>query len=157
MSAEDFCAYREHEIAAYAQEQVRAGHWSADEAHAQSVAEFDRLLPQGLASPDHWLFTIRSPVEALVVGHLWLGVAVRDGQRLAFIYDLVVAPAHQRQGHAQRAMLAAEEQAQLRGLDCMALHVFGHNTSAKALYERLGYQATSIQMRKPLRDGRTPP
>ena len=47
-------------------------------------------------------------------------------------------------------MLALEEEARRFGLTALALHVFGHNTAARALYEGIGYQITNINMRKDL-------
>ena len=38
-----------------------------------------------------------------------------------------------------------------QGLETLALHVFGHNPGARALYEKLGYEITNINMAKHLR------
>jgi hypothetical protein len=46
---------------------------------------------------------------------------------------------------------AQDEQARQRGLTGVALHVFDHNTGAQALYQKLGYLTTNINMFKPLR------
>lgn len=67
-----------------------------------------------------------------------------------FIYDLVVWPAHRRQGHAAAALRALECEARALGLQALSLHVFGHNHAAQRLYARLGYAPTSIHMAKPL-------
>ena len=37
-----------------------------------------------------------------------------------------------------------------RGLSGIALHVFGHNREARALYRKLGYVATNINLYKPV-------
>jgi ribosomal protein S18 acetylase RimI-like enzyme len=39
------------------------------------------------------------------------------------------------------------------GLAGIALHVFGHNQSARALYEKLGYAPTNLNLYKPLAAG----
>jgi len=36
------------------------------------------------------------------------------------------------------------------GLSGIALHVFGHNSGAQALYASLGYQITNLNLFKPL-------
>lgn len=47
-------------------------------------------------------------------------------------------------------MLLAESHVRSRGGSALALNVFGFNTAARTLYESLGYETTSLQMRKPL-------
>jgi ribosomal protein S18 acetylase RimI-like enzyme len=36
------------------------------------------------------------------------------------------------------------------GAETIRLHVFGHNTAARPLYVKLGYEPTNIVMAKPL-------
>ena len=55
---------------------------------------------------------------------------------------------HQRRGYATEAFAALEGEARSRGLAGIGLHVFGHNPGARALYEKLGYEATNINMFK---------
>ena len=47
-----------------------------------------------------------------------------------------------------------EAEVQKRGLAGIALHVFGHNTGAQALYHRLGFVTTNINMFKQLAHAR---
>jgi ribosomal protein S18 acetylase RimI-like enzyme len=120
----------------------------------RSRADFDRLLPQGLATPDNLIFEIRAgdhegEVET-VVGHLWVAVEWRFGGRSAFVYDLVISPQHRRQGHARRAFLALEEAMAELGIHQIGLHVFADNPGAQALYAGLGYRVTGINMQKDL-------
>ena len=55
---------------------------------------------------------------------------------------------HQRRGYATEAFTALEADARSRGLSAIGLHVFGHNTGARAFYEKLRYEATHIHMFK---------
>jgi ribosomal protein S18 acetylase RimI-like enzyme len=48
-------------------------------------------------------------------------------------------------------MLAGEDFARTHGAESIGLNVFGQNTGARALYEDLGYETVSVQMRKRLR------
>ncbi|MBC7620567.1 MAG: GNAT family N-acetyltransferase [Candidatus Saccharibacteria bacterium] len=61
-------------------------------------------------------------------------------------------PAHRRPGHAVAAFAALEKQVLALGLSGMGLHVFAHNTAAHALYAKLGFAATNINMFKVLAD-----
>ena len=45
-------------------------------------------------------------------------------------------------------MLALEEFLRARGIKSINLHVFGHNTVAISLYEKLGYRPTNMNLRK---------
>lgn len=158
MTPARFAHYRATSVADYAQEKVQAGQWSAAEALALSEAEFTRLLPQGLATPDQHLFDLCTGPgpDATVVGMLWWGRQMRAGRPCAFVFDIIVLPGHEGQGHASRAFGRMEQAVRQQGLAGIGLHVFVHNPRARALYERLGFQATSVQMFKPL-SAETPP
>jgi ribosomal protein S18 acetylase RimI-like enzyme len=46
-----------------------------------------------------------------------------------------------------------EELARGMGIREVALHVFGHNHAARALYEKAGYEITNINMTRTLDQG----
>ncbi len=50
----------------------------------------------------------------------------------------------------RRALEAVEARAEVPGTRRVRLHVFGHNRAVRTLYEKLGYEATSIVMSKRL-------
>jgi len=50
---------REHLVREYAYEKIRAGTWSEDEAEANSAQDVDALVPQGTATQDHYLYSVR--------------------------------------------------------------------------------------------------
>lgn len=52
--------------------------------------------------------------------------------------------------------MALEGEVRALGLSGVGLHVFGHNAGALALYRKLGYQPTSIQMFKAIDEGVDP-
>lgn len=81
---------------------------------------------------------------------LWLPVKKRFNSRVAYIYDIEVWPHQRRKGHAYRAFCASEQEVRRLGLSGIALHVFGHNTEAQALYAKLGFQSTDINLFKPV-------
>lgn len=149
MTESDYAAYVAESIPSYAAEKVASGQWSREESLDLAKQSLDQLLPQGLATPDNHLFTILDD-RSEAVGMLWIAVQARAGKRIAYVYDVSIRPAHRRKGHAAGAFLALEIEVRARGLSGIALHVFGHNLAAQALYARLGFQPTDINMYKPV-------
>ncbi len=152
MSATEFVGFFEDSIPAYAADKVRAGQWSVSESLPLSRQSFDALLPTGLSTPRHHLFSVVD-ASATVVGALWIAEQERAGVAVAYLYNIRITPAYQNLGHGTRALQALEAMLPALGLAGIALHVFGHNTAAHALYVRMGYQTTNIMMFKPLRPG----
>jgi ribosomal protein S18 acetylase RimI-like enzyme len=149
MTQAQFDAWLSRAIAEYAQDHVVDGRWSEEEAVEKSRAEHDQLLPQGLKTPDHHLWSIVSASDRKAVGILW--VAIRQTPKPnAFIYNIEIFPEFRRRGFAEAAMRMLEVEARRMGAETVRLHVFGHNTAARPLYEKLGYTATNIVMAKPL-------
>jgi ribosomal protein S18 acetylase RimI-like enzyme len=136
-------------IPAYAADKVASGQWSQAESLERARREHDELLPQALETPDNHFYAIVDS-QAVAVGMLWFAVTTKFNARVAYVYDVSVRPERQREGHAMRAFLALEGEAQRLGLAGIALHVFGHNVAGRALYAKLGYQPTNINLFKPL-------
>ena len=150
MTDGEFRTYRENLIKGYASDKVRSGNWSVEESSSRSEKEIDQLLPDGLATQDQYLFSIRDDALAKNVGILWFAVVRWGGKRLAFIYDIEVEAAWRAQGYGTQALIQLEEKVKALGLDTIELHVFGFNHTAQALYKKLGYEITNIHMAKKL-------
>ncbi len=58
MTENEYQTYLERSLREYAQEHVRAGQWSEEEALPQAKQELQKILPQGLHSPDNYLYMI---------------------------------------------------------------------------------------------------
>ena len=145
-----FAAYLESAVAGYAEDNVASGRWPAEGALARSRADFEESLPQGLATPDNFLFEIMSEAEGPPVGFLWFAVVEKNGVQSAFVYDIEVKAEYRRRGYARAALEAVEPLARELGLSSIGLHVFAHNTGAHTLYGSLGYRVTGMNMLKPL-------
>lgn len=149
MNESEYAAWLADTIPSYAADKIAAGQWAEDEALERSSKEYAELLPQGLATADNHLFSIVD-AEGGAVGVLWFAVKNKFNARIAYVFDVSVVPARQRQGHASRAFVALEDKVRELGLSGIALHVFGHNTGAQDLYAKLGYRATNISLFKPV-------
>jgi ribosomal protein S18 acetylase RimI-like enzyme len=64
------------------------------------------------------------------------------------VYDVRIDEAFQRRGYATQAFQKLETLVRDMGMSAISLHVFGHNTAARALYEKLGFATTNVMMSK---------
>ncbi|MBL8306478.1 MAG: GNAT family N-acetyltransferase [Rubrivivax sp.] len=150
MREDFFPVFFEIAVANYAAENVLGGRWPAGDAPALAREETRRLLAQGLATPDHHLFELHAGPGDTPVGFLWLAQLPRGQEQAVFVFQIHVEPEHRRQGHARAALQAAEAWARQRGAASLALHVFAHNTGARALYDSLGLAVSSLNLIKRL-------
>ena len=147
MSPERYVTWRVYSVAGYAEENVKSGRWTEDEALEKSEADFNTLLPQGLDTAGHELWSV---VDAAgdEAGILWIATDRRPAH--AFIYDIEMNPERRGGGFGSAALLALEDWCRANGISTIGLHVFGHNEGAWRLYKRMGYVETSVQMEKHL-------
>lgn len=146
MTAAEFGRYLEPAIRAYAHEKVISGEWTSAEAVELSRRDHFRLLPDGLATPDQFLFTVRDEPTNEPVATLWLTLRMRGVQVEAYVYDIEVIEPRRGHGYGRATMLACLAKARELGADSVGLHVFGHNKTARALYTSMGFQPTNINM-----------
>ncbi len=90
MNEEQFAVWRTRLVKEYAEEKVKAGNWSPERALELSEEENRNLLPDGLATKDHRLFSIEESNLGEQVGVLWLAVKDWGAGPLAFVYDLEI-------------------------------------------------------------------
>jgi len=150
MSEDTFQHYRDAAIAGYAEDNVASGRWPAEGALVRSQADFASSLPQGLETPDNYLYEVKADESGPTVGFIWFAVVDKNGLKSAFVYDVEIKPPFRRQGHAEGAFAALEPLVRALGLSSIGLHVFNHNPGAQALYRKLGYEVTSLNMQKSL-------
>jgi ribosomal protein S18 acetylase RimI-like enzyme len=146
MSPDEFDGFLGKLIREYAADHVAAGRWTADVAEAEARKEIERLLPTGLATPNHLLYSILADPADEKVGVAWFAIEPRG----AFIYYIEIFEAHRRRGYAEQALRQLEAIAVERGATKTLLHVFGSNTAARKLYSKLGYEETNVLMAKGL-------
>jgi ribosomal protein S18 acetylase RimI-like enzyme len=149
MVQSEYAAWLERAIPEYAADKVESGQWPQEASLELSRKEHDVLLPQGLETPDHHFYTIVDS-ESNAVGVLGFVVKTKFNSRVAYVFDVRIVPERRREGHAYSAFLALEAEVQKLGLAGIALHVFGHNTGARSLYAKLGFEPTNINLFKPV-------
>lgn len=147
MQQEDFQPYLERGIREYADDHVRNGNWSTEEALERSRKEFEQLLPEGVNSSDQFLYSIVDEFSGDKIGLLWVQVKAQK----AFIYDFSIEESFRGKGYGKQTLLALDEKLKSMNVESVALHVFGDNITAQELYKKMGYQITNIQMQKVLK------
>jgi ribosomal protein S18 acetylase RimI-like enzyme len=147
MQQEDFEPYLERDILEYAEEHVRNGNWTKEEALERSRTEHQKLLPDGLRSKDQYLFSIVDDANNQKLGMLWVNIANHQ----AFIYDFRVNEEQRGKGYGKQALLALDEKLKSMNVESVGLHVFGDNITAQELYKKMGFQITGIHMKKVLK------
>lgn len=85
-----------------------------------------------------------------IVGYLWVGRDTSEDPTSWWVWDVLVDPKYRGKGFGREAMRLAETYARSRGAKTLGLSVFGFNETARGLYESLGFETTSVKMRKAL-------
>jgi RimJ/RimL family protein N-acetyltransferase len=150
MTEGEYAAFAADAPPGYARDQVEAGVWSAGESLQLATDAFNRLLPQGLRTPDHFLFIVREGASQTALGNLWFARKERAGEKVAYVYSIFIREEFRRKGHATGAFRALEKEVLSMGLAGIELHVFGQNTRARALYQKIGFHETNVTMFKAL-------
>lgn len=137
MLDERFARFIDEGVESYAHSIFEAGDYpTIEDARLSSLEQHKQLLPQGLQSPGHLLWSAFDPAEPTQeVGLLWIEERLDHG----FIFEIEVDQAHQRKGYGTQMLRAGAAQMRERGRKMLWLNVFGHNADARRLYEREGY------------------
>lgn len=130
----------------YVRERQAAGDTEA-EATANARSTMERLFPGGAPAPGQQLGWVL--VDGKPVGELWVGPFGDDPTRW-WIWDVAVREELRGRGFGRAAAVLAERLCREHGATDLGLNVFARNGVARALYSSLGYEETSLQLRKHL-------
>jgi ribosomal protein S18 acetylase RimI-like enzyme len=171
MTEEAFAAWLEPTVRRFAQAHIDSGDWPEQDALQFAATEFRMLLPDGLQTDQQHLFTVRegvggvggegagagvgdaAAVAGAAVGMLWIGVKMRGGKLDAFVYNVEIDEPYRGRGYGRATMVAGAQRGRELGAQTISLHVFGANTTARALYTSLGFVETEVNMTLPLDGG----
>ncbi|SEI99848.1 GNAT family N-acetyltransferase [Demequina mangrovi] len=148
LDAQRFPAWRERCHAEYRADLIASGE-APDAADRHAWVSLERAFPAGAATADNAVFDLVHDADG-TVGYLWIGSDISDDDAAWWVWDIVVDPEHRGRGFGREAMRLAEDRARESGARTLGLSVFGRNTSARGLYESLGYEITTVKMRKQL-------
>jgi GNAT superfamily N-acetyltransferase len=150
METAAFAAFFEVACDSYAKDNVANGRWNASDAPALAREETKRLLPDGEKTAENCLFVLRDTDLNAEVGYLWYGTMSRGTKKIAFPYQIYIHAEFRRKGYGRQAMHAFETEALRSAHNSLALNVSAVNADALRLYEAVGYNASSLVMRKEL-------
>lgn len=148
LAAEQFSSWMKRSAAEYIADLLAAG-VTESKAQADAYGTMARAFPDGLPSATNAVFTLESSALGNV-GYIWVGCDASGDPASWWVWDIVVDAEHRGNGFGSQAMILAEGYARSQGAETLGLNVFGFNTAARGLYESLGYETTSVKMRKTL-------
>jgi ribosomal protein S18 acetylase RimI-like enzyme len=134
--------------AGYAEQIIASGGMPPDAAREKARRDTQRAFSAGLGTPGQLVFRVLA--RDTPVAWLWLAVPGPDDPEMAWVYDVVVDEAYRGRGYGRQTMLLAEQEARAHGMKSIGLNVHGKNFVARSLYDSLGYEVTTQQMKKPL-------
>jgi ribosomal protein S18 acetylase RimI-like enzyme len=147
VTREEFEAWLPRQLAAYAELIAASGALPAQAARQKAEQDTTRYFSHGFATPGHHVFRIIA--GEVPVGWLWLGVPGPDPDpRMAWVFEVEIEAAFRGHGYGRAAMKLAEAEARSRGMTSLGLNVHGQNTVARSLYESMGYEVMTVQMKK---------
>lgn len=150
MTPAEFDEWLVEAIPSYAAEKAACGQWPADQALDRSAQAHRDLLPDGVSTVGHLLYTVRDADSGAAAGMLWVHYEAGPGCRDAYLYQIQIRQECRGRGLGSAALLALSAELAAAGVRALGLHVFAENTGARRLYERLGFQVTGVHMLKVL-------
>ncbi|MEW2165246.1 GNAT family N-acetyltransferase [Streptomyces sp. NPDC007084] len=124
------------EKASYAEGMIRTGVLSPEEARAKSDADFAKLVPEGLATPDNTFLVLEAEGETIGTGWLKHGFL----PEVTYGYSLNVEERYRGKGYGRAAMAVGEQATLAAGDSVLMFTVWGGNEVAMNLYTSAGYR-----------------
>ncbi|NEA36179.1 GNAT family N-acetyltransferase [Streptomyces sp. SID13031] len=144
LTAEEYDGWKTHSCENYAADIGPARRLDPAAALEAAYREFDTLLTDGPTTENQLVWLAYH--EGTPVGSLWISTQ----KAVPFVYLIEVRAEQRGKGYGRSIMLAGEEECRSRGYDSLALNVFGSNSVATGLYDSLGYEVVTQEMRKTL-------
>ena len=131
----------EQSVARQAEDRAWIAGTAAREERTQLDMMVPQLLPQGKDTPGH-VFRLARNADKQVVGFAWFAQLPGMPDDARMILDVFVDEGHRNRGYGrcllERMMISLQQQ----GARHFVLNVRSDNTSARALYARLGFRET---------------
>jgi ribosomal protein S18 acetylase RimI-like enzyme len=146
MNAERLPAWLAESTRQFIEELVATGR-TREDATQHAAKSMEPAFPGGQPAPGHGVFDVIGD-DGDCVGYLWVGPDTSDDPGAWWVWDIEIDGDQRGHGYGRAAMLLGEDYARQHGAKTLGLNVFGSNSVARSLYEKLGYETTQLQMRK---------
>ncbi|MBP1327193.1 GNAT superfamily N-acetyltransferase [Leucobacter exalbidus] len=148
LAPEDFPEWLERSTREYASDLVSLGN-TREAAEQKARTTLLGAFPEGHPTAENAVFHVKDEGSS-VIGYAWVGRDYSEDPTAWWVWDILIEAEHRGKGYGRAGMQLAEGYARSHGAATLGLSVFGFNTSARKLYDSLGYETTSIKMRKNL-------
>ena len=150
MTSSEFEAYIPVLLEGYARERANNLHDSLESQLAEAEKQTSELLPQGVQTPNHFLWHVIAEERgaSVTVGNLW--VFPDTAAHKAFIYDIQIDQPYQGKGYGGDTLACLENELRPYSVRQIGLSVFGDNERAFRLYQKAGYYIVATHMQKDL-------
>ncbi len=164
ISESEYPEFIEAVYSSYTEDRALADRTSIENAAKYCKKSKEEDLSQGFSTPGNFFYYIYSGEER--VGALWLTIYDKDPladkrepvmdltkpspTRYIYVSDIIIYEPYRRRGYASAALLEAERVGRETGCVRIDLNVFARNPGAQALYKKLGYSFSTLQMNKVL-------
>ncbi len=146
--ADEFGAWLRRSAGEYAGDLESQG-MPVGDAERQANEGMAASFPGGVLAEGHEVMHIVAESD-VVVGYLWIGRDLSHDLGAWWVWDIVIDADKRGRGLGRAAMIAGEQLARSQGAQSLGLSVFDFNSAARGLYESLGYEETSVKMKKSL-------
>ncbi|MGA2668390.1 MAG: GNAT family N-acetyltransferase [Ignavibacteria bacterium] len=110
-----------------------------------------KRLHKGVHTKDHYLLNIMDSATNTNVGFIW-GSVLDEGVHQTFcINHIMVFDEFQNKGYGKASLSELDKFAESKGCDGLWLSVWVKNSTAKSLYEKMGFEGTYLWMQKKLK------
>jgi hypothetical protein len=144
MSKEDFDLIKGKMIADYAKDKVRVGHWSEMEAMELSKEALDKILKDGVETPNHYL--LNAIEDETKIGFVWMNEA--NGE--IFVNDTCIFEDYRDKNYELKFIEVIEEKANSLDITKINIHSYGYNEKNLEVYKKMGYDITDVYLNKGL-------
>jgi ribosomal protein S18 acetylase RimI-like enzyme len=148
MTEAEFAEYKPLFIEEYAQDIARNYGLSIEDARERAASQADSSLSEGISTSNQKLYIIlvEDGEATTPIGYLWLDVDTT--KQRCFISDIYLHEESRGKGWGSKTLELLAKEMEALDITRIDLHVFGDKAVARGLYEKQGYQAVSVIMRK---------
>lgn len=148
MNEDEFSHYKGPQLEKYAQDIAKTFKRPIEEVRNEAQEQVNRILKNGLSTPDHFLYNVIEKNSGTTVGHVWFNL--EKEKKRAFLYDIFIHESYRGKGYGRKTMRLLEAKLRDLGASQLGLHVFANNEVAINLYKTQGFYLASHNMQKDL-------